>query len=238
MSGIKKQVGDWYPLLAPIVSSVRFKEVITYIQTCKARGKVIYPDTKMTFRAFKMCPLSKIRVVILGQDPYHDGSANGLAFANNEDTLRISPSLRQLTKAIEHDYKDTLCVDFDYTLEAWAAQGVLLLNTALTVEKGSAGSHLEVWRGFTRSFLKALSSQRSNIIYVLWGKKAQFYSQYITGNNVVIAPHPAADLYSGKKEFETSGTFREINSLLANPIKWNVRAEEFTPREIPGKPPF
>ena len=121
MSGIKNQVGDWYPLLEPIVTSDYFKKVITQIKKQKAMGLKIYPDTKVTFRAFKMCQLADVKVVILGQDPYHDGSATGLAFANSDQSPRMSPSLQWITKAIEHDY-DTLCVNFDVTLEEWANQ--------------------------------------------------------------------------------------------------------------------
>ena len=84
MSGIQKQVGDWYPLLEPIVTSDYFKQVATQIKKHKAQGEIVYPDTKLTFRAFKMCQFADVRVVILGQDPYHDGSATGLAFANSD----------------------------------------------------------------------------------------------------------------------------------------------------------
>ena len=92
MSGIKNQVGDWYPLLEPIVTSDYFKKVATQIKKQKAMGLRIYPDTKVTFRAFKMCQFADVKVVILGQDPYHDGSATGLAFANNDQSPRMSPA--------------------------------------------------------------------------------------------------------------------------------------------------
>jgi len=233
MSGIKNQVGDWYPLLEPIVTSDYFKQVATQIKKHKAEGKIVYPDTKLTFRAFKMCQFADVRVVILGQDPYHDGSATGLAFANSDQSSRISPSLHWITKAIEHDY-DTLCVNFDVTLEDWAKQGVLLLNTALTVEKGKAGSHVLLWNEFTSEVITRLSLLKNNIIFVLWGKKAQDYAKYIQGDNkIVTAPHPAADAYTGGRAgFHTSGTFRNINSFLSDPIKWNSNCGEPLPKEI------
>jgi uracil-DNA glycosylase len=124
-------------------------------------------------------------VVILGQDPYHDGSATGLAFANSGDGPRISPSLAWIKKALEHDY-DTLCLDFDYGLTSWAKQGVLLLNTALTVEKGKAGSHTVLWNTFTKELLTSLTSTKDDIIFVLWGKKAQDYAKFIKGNNKIV----------------------------------------------------
>tara|TARA_R100000951_G_C2631491_1_gene177786 strand:- start:10 stop:726 length:717 start_codon:yes stop_codon:yes gene_type:complete len=237
MSGIKNQVGDWYPLLEPIVTSDYFKKVITQIKKQKAMGLKIYPDTKVTFRAFKMCQFADVKVVILGQDPYHDGSATGLAFANSDQSPRMSPSLHWITKAIEHDY-DTLCVNFDVTLEEWANQGVLLLNTALTVVSGNAGSHVALWDKFTKDFIQHLSEQKDNVIFVLWGKYAQGYAKYIKGNNkIVTAPHPAADAYTGGRAgFHTSGTFRNINSFLPGPIKWNSNCGEPLPRELNEAP--
>lgn len=237
MSGIKNQVGDWYPLLEPIVTSDYFKQVATQIKKHKAEGKIVYPDTRLTFRAFKMCQFADVRVVILGQDPYHDGSATGLAFANSDQISRMSPSLHWITKAIEHDY-DTLCINFDVTLQEWANQGVLLLNTALTVEKGKAGSHVGLWDKFTKDFIQHLSEQKDNVIFVLWGKKAQAYAKYIKGNSkIVSAPHPAADAYTGGRAgFHTSGTFRNINSFLSDPIKWNSNCGEPLPKELNEAP--
>tara|TARA_R100000030_G_scaffold55450_1_gene41789 strand:- start:884 stop:1603 length:720 start_codon:yes stop_codon:yes gene_type:complete len=230
--GIEKQVGDWYPLLEPILSSSYFNSLTTTIKKGKAEGRIIYPDTKLTFRAFKLCQLKDLKVVILGQDPYHDGSATGLAFANSGDGPRISPSLAWIKKALEHDY-DTLCLDFDYGLTSWADQGVLLLNTALTVEKGKAGSHTVLWNTFTKELLNYLTNTKDDIIFVLWGKKAQDYAKFIKGNNkIVTAPHPAADAYTGGSAgFHTSGTFRAINDFLDIPIKWNTHCGEPLPLE-------
>ena len=232
MSGIKNQVGDWYPLLEPIVTSDYFKGVAAEIKKQKDQGIIVYPDTKLTFRAFKLCQLSDVRVVILGQDPYHDGSATGLAFANNPHKPGISPSLKWISKALEHEY-ETLCLHFDYSLESWANQGVLLLNTALTVAKGYAGSHVTLWDKFTKEFIQSFSKQKDNIIFVLWGKKAQDYSKFIHGDNkIVTAPHPAADAYTGGSAgFHTSGTFSAVNSFLTDPIKWNTDCGEPLPKE-------
>lgn len=233
MSGIKNQVGDWYPLLDPIVSSDKFKPIVAKIKECKQKFTKIYPETTKTFRAFKLCQLGDTRVVILGQDPYHDGSATGLAFANTNKGSRISPSLGWIVKALEYEY-DTVCVDFDYDLESWAKQGVLLLNTALTVEKGKAGSHTELWKPFTIELIDKLSSSKDNIIFVLWGKKAQEYAKYIKGNNKIItAPHPAADAYTGGRAgFHSAGSFNAVNRFLDDPITWNTYCGEPLPREI------
>ena len=233
MNPIQKQVGDWYPLLEPILISSYFNSLTTTIKKGKAEGRIIYPDTKLTFRAFKLCPLSKLRVVILGQDPYHDGSATGLAFANSNHSPKISPSLQWITKALEHEY-ETLCIDFDYDLTSWADQGVLLLNTALTVEKGKPGSHTVLWNTFTKELLTSLSGSMNNIVYVLWGKKAQDYEKFIQGDNKIVkAPHPAADAYTGGSAgFYTSNSFTRVNTFLETPIKWNTYCGEPLPRQL------
>ncbi len=237
MSGIKNQVGDWYPLLEPIVSSDKFKPITSEIKRCKQTFTKIYPETTKTFRAFKLCQLADTRVVILGQDPYHDGSATGLAFANTNKGSKVSPSLGWIVKALEYEY-DTVCVDFDYDLESWASQGVLLLNTALTVVKGYAGSHTELWRPFTEDLITSLSLHKNNIIFVLWGKKAQEYARFIKGNNKIItAPHPAADAYTGGRAgFHTAGSFSAVNRFLDDAITWNTYCAEPLPREINEAP--
>jgi len=234
---IESQVGDWYPLLEPIISSDKFKPIASEIKRCKQTFTKIYPETTKTFRAFKLCQLADTRVVILGQDPYHDGRATGLCFANNIGLGKPSPSLQWIVKALEYEY-DTICVDFDYDLETWASQGVLLLNTALTVVKGYAGSHTELWRPFTEELITNLSLTKNNIIFVLWGKKAQEYSKFIHGNNKIItAPHPAADAYTGGKAgFHTSGSFSAVNKFLSEPIKWNTYCGEPLPRQINEAP--
>ena len=230
MNPIQKQVGDWYPLLEPIVTSDKFKPIASEIKRCKQTFTKIYPETTKTFRAFKLCQLADTRVVILGQDPYHDGSATGLAFANSSKGSRVSPSLGWIVKALEYEY-NTVCVDFDYDLVSWASQGVLLLNTALTVVKGYAGSHTELWRPFTEELITSLSLHKNNIIFVLWGKKAQEYARFIKGDNKIItAPHPAADAYTGGRAgFHTAGSFSTVNSFLNDPITWNTYCGEPIP---------
>ena len=226
---LENQMGDWYPLLLPILQTKTFKRITETIRTRKAEGQTILPDTSKTFRALKMCQLKDVRVVILGQDPYHDGSATGLAFANPKKTRKISPSLRNIITAIETDYGTKHGVnvkgllDIDITLESWANQGVLLLNTALTVEDGKPGLHTKVWRPFTRIFLEMLSRKKSNLVFVLWGKKAQEYEKYIRGNQTILkAAHPAAESYSGGTSgFFSCGHFNSINQIVSPRIEWN-----------------
>lgn len=226
---IQSQVGDWYPLLLPIIKTQTFQKIAAGIRSARQAGRAILPDTSRTFKAFRLCPLKNVRVVILGQDPYHDGSATGLAFANRADRRKVSPSLRNIITAVETDYGKKHGVnvkgllDVDTTLESWAKQGVLLLNTALTVEQSRAGSHTELWKPFTKMFIESLSTNKCNLVFVLWGKKAQEYEQYIKGDHTILkAPHPASESYSGGTSgFYTCGHFNTINEILVPSIEWN-----------------
>ena len=226
---MQSQLGDWYPMLLPILQTKTFQKIAAHIRDRRAAGVTILPETSKTFKAFRLCPLKDVKVVILGQDPYHDGSATGLAFANRADKRTVSPSLKNIITAVEIDYGKSQGVnvrgllDVDVTLESWARQGVLLLNTALTVEKGKAGSHTELWKDFTRMFVEMLSRNKSNLIFVLWGKKAQGYESYIRNNHTILkAAHPAAESYSGGRAgFFTCGHFNRINQIISPVIEWN-----------------
>ena len=240
MKTLETQVGDWYPLLKPLLDTEDFKKIRQTIVQCRSHGFKVLPDTSKTFRAFNMCQYKDVKVVILGQDPYHDGSATGLAFANDPDSYNsTSPSLRNIITAVEKDF-GTLSMDFDISLESWAEQGVLLLNTALTVLKGNAGSHTGVWRPFTQQFLEALSSSKENLIFVLWGKKAQDYEKFIKGDHTILkAAHPAAESYSGGRAgFFDCGHFSKINSLLSTPIRWCPSCDTLHPAKALEEAPF
>ncbi len=221
---IETYLGDWYDFMKPILITQAFNSITEQIKARANAGAVVYPGKGKTFRAFKLCPLESVKVVILGQDPYHDGSATGLAFANREGA-RPSPSLRNIITCVKNDFGD---VDVNVTLEDWAKQGVLLLNTALTVEKGRAGIHTSLWKPFTRMFIQKLSIDKPNLVFVLWGKKAQEYQKFIRGQHTILtAPHPAAESYSGGKAgFFTCGHFKKINETLAEPIQWFAMSEE------------
>ena len=225
---IKEQVGEWHTILDPIFRSGFFRK-LTDQHRHHMTNSIVYPKRGKTFRAFQMCPFESLKVVILGQDPYHDGSATGLAFANDGGG-RISPSLRNIIQTVKNDFG---AVDVNPNLESWAKQGVLLLNTALTVEKGKAGSHVNMWMPFTRDFLTRLSVLKPNLIWVFWGKKAQEYEKHIiypNGHSFFRAPHPAAESYSGGKAgFFTCQHFKKINEQLikyeVEPIEWGVKQQ-------------
>ena len=174
----------------------------------------VYPSKTNVFRAFRETPWEDLRVVILGQDPYHDGSATGLAFANAWDpnNLKISPSLKKI-----EDYHNSEDIDhslfvLDTSLESWTKQGVLLLNTALTVEKGLAGSHTKYWKKFTEGVLKTIAENRPDCIFMLWGGHAKAYKPLIKNCNVLEFVHPAYASY--KKIDWKCPNFNQANSIL------------------------
>lgn len=208
---IKRFGKGWYDLLEDILVSDYFKEIGRALISSK---KIYYPGKKDIFRAFELCPVEKLKVVILGQDPYHDGSATGLAFSNRSDSKSISPSLRNILKEVEDSVYDGFKLEQDPNLERWAEQGVLLLNTALTVEKSNPGSHAELWDEFTRKVIKRISDEIPAIVYMLWGKHAKGYLEYISRetNFILASPHPSP--FSAGRGFFGNKHFSKCNEVL------------------------
>lgn len=226
---LREQFGDWYPILEPLLTSISFHKLggVVAEQYTKNKGN-IFPAYSDIFRAFKVTPFEKLKVVMLGQDPYHDEvngkpRATGLAFANHSDTPKekISPSLSAIFDEIEAEY-EALIVDPDYSLQSWARQGVLLLNTALTVKRGQPGSHSRIWDPFTREVIKAIAANKE-VVWLLLGRHAQNYipliEQYtqkyqVPGiASIAKAGHPSPLNTSGS--FKNSGVFGYANELLS-----------------------
>lgn len=186
----------------------------------------VYPPREQVFRAIDLCPIKNTKVVILGQDPYHGyGQANGLAFSVNK-TVPIPPSLRNIYKELESD----LGIKSNHgDLSSWAKQGVLLLNSILTVEKGRPLSHAGMgWEDFTTDILKAFKSKQVKpVVFILWGKKAQEYKQYIGGEGYMIIESPHPSPFSADKGFFGSKPFSRANSFLLNngavPVDWSIK---------------
>jgi len=212
MSKLENIFGEgWYGLLGDLLISEDFKNIGRTLNKSK---KKYYPERENIFNAFKLCPLEKLKVVILGQDPYHDGSATGLAFSNRSDSTTLSPSLRNILKEVENNASNGLKLDQDPNLERWAKQGVLLLNTALTVEKGNPGSHADLWDKFTIEVLKKISKEISAIVYILWGSYAKGYLEYINRetNFILASPHPSP--LSASRGFFGNKHFSKCNQVL------------------------
>jgi uracil-DNA glycosylase len=176
----------------------------------------IYPEKKNIFRAFDCCTVTDVKVVLMFQDPYHNGSATGIA--TGVDSNPIPTTLQNIFKEIKNEYGKC---NINPNLLSWCKQGVLLLNTALTVEKGSPGSHINLWRNWTANFIKGLSSEKS-LVWVFFGKEAIKYNKCVTNGVVLECVHPAAEAYSGGTSgFFGSDIFKTINSNLHSKIIWH-----------------
>lgn len=196
------------------------QSVLTRVQQARDNGVTIYPPAAEVFRAFELTPLAKVRVVILGQDPYHGpGQAHGLSFSVPAG-VKFPPSLRNIFKAISHDEPD-YHIPLHGDLSHWARQGVLLLNTVLTVEQGKAHAHAGWgWETFTDAVIEHINAAREGVVFLLWGAHAQKKQELIdpTRHHVLTSVHPSP--LSAHRGFFECGHFRRVNALLTPPIEW------------------
>lgn len=219
------QTKTWQTLLSAEKQKPYFQEVLNFVKSEAAAGKRIYPKSSDIFNAFKYTPFEDVKVVILGQDPYHGpNQAHGLCFSVQEGTPP-PPSLKNIFQEIHHDLK--LPVPKHGNLEKWAKQGVLLLNTVLTVEAGKPQAHANKgWEKFTDKVIQILNEEKSGLIFLLWGAPAQRKGQLIdkTRHHVLQAPHPsplsAHRGFLGCKHFsKTNGLLREMGK---KEIDWGL----------------
>ena len=229
MTYLQRSFDTWYEPLKNIIESEKFINLGKKLH--KLYGtRTIYPEKENIFRAFKLCKYTDLKVVILGQDPYHDSvagipRATGLAFANNKDYNIKSPSLRNIEKELRNSLKEEI-KKLDYTIEDWDKQGILLLNTALTVEKGRANSHKALWIGFIKKIVEFLSYQ--DPVWILLGNQAKNFKKYIKKIGIVEpiiveAAHPAAEEYRKNAGFFGSDIFKQVDAhlhLLGQEVKW------------------
>ena len=174
------------------------------------------PNIKDVFKAFKLCPYDKCRVIFIGQDPYPQrGVAQGVLFGNSSDTPenKLSPSLQVIKESVINFEIPHNLITFDPTLESWAKQGILMINSALTTEIGKTDVHMMMWRPFMINFLRKMSTINTGIIYVLFGSQAQVLEPYINANNYVLKiEHPA--YFARVKKKMPNDIWRVINKLL------------------------
>ena len=185
---IEEYFGDW---LRVIDKQELFKVTNKVNELYKTQE--CEPAYNNIFRAFNITPYSELCVVSIAQDPYpQSGVSTGVCFGNKKDVVKLSPSLEIIKEAvIDFEIPHNL-ITFDPTLEEWSKQGILLLNSALTVETNKPNSHSVLWRPFMISLLKNLSAINPGLIYILWGAEAKTFSSYINKNNIVFKmPHPA-----------------------------------------------
>jgi len=225
MSKWKSVLGSWDLFFEDILNNDEVKKNLNTVRSYYLSSSLtIYPKANNIFRAFKECPYDKLSVVIVLQDPYHDGSATGIAMGNDCSSIKMSPTLRAVEDTIARtvfNYKD---FNFDPTLVKWANQGILLFNAALTVEKGKPLSHQLLWDTFTKLFFKKLNEINSGIVYCLWGKYAESYKSFINqdSNTILTCTHPMYSIYRGS--VWECNHFVEINKILKENnnlyIKW------------------
>ena len=220
---------DWLSLIEDQFKLDYMKNLRSFLISEKKSGKTIYPPNQDIFRVFKEVSLNDVRVVILGQDPYHGpGQAHGLSFSV-PDQIAIPPSLRNIYKEFEADLN--LRAPKSGNLRAWVQQGVLLLNTVLTVEAGNPASHQNKgWELFTDCVIQRLSSHHNLLVFVLWGAHALKKTPLIdTSKHVILqAPHPSP--LSAHRGFFGSKPFSKINTILLEnkiqPIRWDIICEK------------
>jgi len=213
---------SWKNILTNEIESDYFKNLIQFIDL-EYKTKMIYPPKEKIFAAFDSTPFNQVKVVILGQDPYHGpNQANGLSFSVNEG-IKLPPSLQNIYKELHTDLEKEIPISGD--LSHWAKQGVLLLNATLTVEAGKAGSHQKKgWEEFTDQVILSLAENREHLVFILWGSYAQKKGKKIDRRKhfVIETAHPSPlSVYRG---FWDSKPFSKANDYLKSknitPIIW------------------
>ncbi|HXS57328.1 MAG TPA: uracil-DNA glycosylase [Hanamia sp.] len=220
------QIEDsWKEVLREEFDKTYFQHIITFLKAEKSAGKIIYPPGPLIFNAFYKTPFDKVKVVILGQDPYHNkGQAHGLSFSV-PDGVPKPPSLLNIFKELRNNLG--IEIPENGNLEKWAAQGVLLLNASLSVRQNEPGSHSKIgWLEFTDQVIKKISDDKEGIVFLLWGKFAQEKQALIdeTKHFVLKAAHPSP--FSADKGFFGCKHFSKTNELLMKqqkePINWKL----------------
>ncbi len=214
---------SWYEKLADEFEKPYYKKLESFLDN-EYKTKTIYPKAENVFNSINQVPLEKIRVVIIGQDPYHEpNQAHGLSFSV-ENGVMLPPSLKNIFKEIE---AETGIVNKSGNLIKWAKQGVLLLNTVLTVERGKANSHKGMgWENITTKIIKIINEQNTPIVFLLWGSQAQSFAKYLNNPHhlVLKCAHPsplsAFNGFFGCNHFVKANEF--LTSHNVQPIDWST----------------
>ena len=221
-------MADWHSLLGDLKQQPYFIQAMQQVAAERAAGQVIYPPQPLVFNAFRQTPLAQLNVVILGQDPYHGpGQAHGLCFSVPQG-IKPPPSLQNIFREQQRDLG--LEIPTHGNLTSWARQGVLLLNTVLTVRQGQAHSHANIgWESFTDAVIARISSHCRGVVFLLWGSHARKKGNLIDSqrHHVLTAPHPSP--LSAHRGFIGCGHFSRTNELLLaqgkTPVNWQLTPE-------------
>ena len=223
MAAVKIEA-SWKEALKDEFDRPYFETLATFLKDEKGAGKTIYPPGPLIFNAFEMTPFEEVKVVILGQDPYHNpGEAMGLSFSVPRG-VRVPPSLQNIYKELKSDLGFAIPTHGDLT--HWAKQGVFLLNAMLTVEHGKAASHQTIgWQTFTDAAIRKLSEKREGITFMLWGNFAKRKKEFINldKHNVLEAAHPsplAGNAFQGCKHFSKANTYLRVDGKKE--IDWEI----------------
>jgi uracil-DNA glycosylase len=225
-----QKLNDWKELFETTKDDLSkiFDTIISY----EKQGSVTYPFREDIFKAFELTPPKSVKIIILSQDPYHSveknntPTAQGLAFSVRK-TSKIPPSLANIYKEIKREYPD-FQIPQHGDLTGWATQGVLLLNASLTVEKGKAGSHGNIWLPFIEKVVKYIDTLNLNAIWVLWGRNAEFVKKYLKGGEYILTSSHPSPFSVGKtdKPFNRNDHFLLINQRLRElgekEIDWQI----------------
>ena len=216
---------DWLPCIQDELKKPYYKELYRFIRQ-EYNTRVVYPPADDIFNAFHLTPLSEVKALILGQDPYHGPrQAHGLCFSVLPDQSEIPPSLQNIYQELKEDLG--CFIPNNGYLEKWARQGVLMLNTVLTVRAHQPGSHQgRGWEQFTDAIIQAVNAQERPVVYLLWGRPAQSKIPMLTnpGHLILKAPHPsplsAFRGFFGCKHFSQANAFLESHGI--SPIDWQI----------------
>ncbi len=219
-------MNTWADILEAEKQQDYFQQLVNYVEQERAAGVQVYPPAEQVFIAFELTPLANVKVVLLGQDPYHGpGQAHGLCFSVLPG-IKSPPSLVNIFKELTNDIDGFITPEHG-CLSPWAKQGVLMLNTVLTVEQGKAHSHAKIgWETFTDRVIHYLNSYCSGLVFLLWGSHAKNKGKNIdvTKHHVLAGPHPSP--LSAYRGFFGCGHFSETNRLLQaqgqSPIDWQI----------------
>lgn len=221
---IKSLSAEWNSLLKNEFNKTYYNQLVKLVNTAY-KTQTIFPPSKLLFNVLQLCSFENIKVVIIGQDPYHNfGQANGLSFSVN-DGIKVPPSLQNIFKELKTDL-----VDFEIptsgNLESWAKQGVLMLNSVLTVQEGLPGSHKNFgWQQFTDAIIKLVSDEKEKVAFLLWGAFAITKVELIDKNKhlILTAAHPsplARGAFFGNKHFSKTNNYLNANGITT--INWKL----------------
>ena len=221
---------EWKTFLRKELNSKNFQEIISNL-AIERKNNIVFPENDAIFKAFNLTKPSDIKIVILGQDPYHGkGQAHGLSFSV-PNGVKIPPSLLNIFKELQSDLNHSICSNGN--LDYWAQQGVLLLNATLTVREKKAGSHQKLgWERFTDNIIKKISDDKEGIIFLLWGAFAQKKTVLINTkkHHILSTTHPSP--FSAYRGFFGCKHFSKTNKILIDnnqqPINWKLCSKHFT----------